>query len=121
MDDVKGFLQACFQCVKPNGSVILSTLNKTRKSYLIAIAGAEYVTGLVPVGTHDWNKFIPPERLQYGIENQLDGIKAQVVNKKGLVLRPNKDLSRLFADGCVTWTLSDTDLDVNYIIHCLKL
>lgn len=121
VDDVKGFLQACFRCVKPHGSVILSTLNKTRKSYLIAIAGAEYITGLVPVGTHDWHKFIPPQELQHMIEHELDDSNAQIISKKGLVLKPQSNLNRLFAEGCMKWSVSDTDLDVNYIVHCLKL
>ena len=121
VDDVRGFLQACFQCVKPNGSVILSTLNKTRKSYLVAIAGAEYITGLVPVGTHHWHKFIPPQELQHIIEHELPDINTQVITKKGLVLQPQRDLSRLFAEGCMQWKLSDHDLDVNYLVHCLKL
>ena len=49
--------------IKKNGLMFVSTLNKTLKSYVFAIIGAEYVLKWLPVGTHDWNKFIKPEEL----------------------------------------------------------
>ena len=49
--------------LKKNGLMFISTLNKTLKSYVFAIIGAEYVLKWLPVGTHDWNKFVKPEEL----------------------------------------------------------
>lgn len=50
VDDVPGFINSCFKCLKPNGSLFLSTLNRTPKAFLIAILGAEHLTRIVPVG-----------------------------------------------------------------------
>ncbi|MGC2629547.1 MAG: bifunctional 2-polyprenyl-6-hydroxyphenol methylase/3-demethylubiquinol 3-O-methyltransferase UbiG, partial [Rhodomicrobium sp.] len=58
--DVSSFLKTCRSLCKPGGLLILSTLNRTAKSYGLAIVAAERVLGLVPPGTHDWKKFIKP-------------------------------------------------------------
>lgn len=61
--DPKGFLSALSKLVRPGGLVIVSTLNRTAQSYALAILGAEYVMRLLPKGTHDWSKFITPDRM----------------------------------------------------------
>jgi len=61
---VPEFLTTCAGLVKPGGLLILATLNRTLKSYGLAIVGAEYVLRWVPAGTHDWNKFVKPEEME---------------------------------------------------------
>ena len=63
VDNQELFLQKCSEVVRPSGSVFLTTINKTQLSWLVAIVGAEYVAGLLPRGTHQWDKFISPERI----------------------------------------------------------
>ena len=61
--DPAAIIAACAQLVKPDGMVFFSTINRNPKSYAHAIVGAEYLLGLVPRGTHDWQKFITPAEL----------------------------------------------------------
>ena len=61
--DVAAFLRVIAKLVRPGGAVVLSTLNRTWKSYLLAIVAAEYVLGWLPRGTHDWQRFVTPEEL----------------------------------------------------------
>lgn len=61
--DPAGFVAELAQLLEPGGKLFLSTLNRTRRSWAVAIAGAEYALRLLPVGTHDWNKFLSPEEL----------------------------------------------------------
>ncbi|AXR08006.1 bifunctional 2-polyprenyl-6-hydroxyphenol methylase/3-demethylubiquinol 3-O-methyltransferase UbiG [Salinimonas sediminis] len=61
--DQPALIQDCARLVNPGGMLILATLNRTIKSYLVAIAGAEYIMGYLPKGTHDWKKFVTPEEL----------------------------------------------------------
>ena len=61
--DVERFLAACARLLKPGGVMVVGTLNRTVKSYALAIAGAEYVLGWLPKGTHDWRKFVTPAEL----------------------------------------------------------
>jgi 2-polyprenyl-6-hydroxyphenyl methylase/3-demethylubiquinone-9 3-methyltransferase len=61
--DVSGFLSVVAGLIKPGGVIVVSTLNRTWKSYALAIVAAEYVLGWVPRGTHDWNRFVTPEEL----------------------------------------------------------
>ncbi len=61
--DPASTVRACAQLVKPGGMVFFATLNRTVKSYLFAIIGAEYVLRLLPRGTHEWSKFITPQEL----------------------------------------------------------
>jgi 2-polyprenyl-6-hydroxyphenyl methylase/3-demethylubiquinone-9 3-methyltransferase len=61
--DPQSVIRACTTLVKAGGNVIFATLNRNPKSYLFAILGAEYLLGLLPPGTHDWRRFIPPEAL----------------------------------------------------------
>ena len=60
--DVKVFVSACASMVKPGGLMIAATLNRTLKSFALAIVGAEYVLRWLPRGTHQWDKFVTPQR-----------------------------------------------------------
>ena len=84
--------------------MFIATLNKTLKSYIFAIIGAEYILKWLPIGTHDWNKFIKPEEL----EKKLSSANFSTIDVKGLEFNP------LFNK----WKKSD-NLSVNYII-CSK-
>lgn len=61
--DPQSIIDACFKLLKPNGVLVLSTINRNPKSYLFAVIGAEYVLRLLPKGTHDYEKFITPAEL----------------------------------------------------------
>ena len=63
VEDVDLFLKACSKHLKKNGIMFIATLNQTLKSYLFAIVGAEYILNWLPIGTHDWEKFIKPAKL----------------------------------------------------------
>ena len=58
------FIQNCSELIKKNGIMFISTINKNLKSYLFAIVGAEYILRWLPIGTHDWNKFLTPQELE---------------------------------------------------------
>ena len=103
MADVELFLQSCGRMVKPGGLLFLSTLNRTAKAWMLAIAGAEYVLGWLPRGTHDWKKFLKPSEVVNGLRG--GGVEAQEI--VGVVYSP---LSR-------EWSLNSRDLDVNYMLH----
>lgn len=62
--DLDSFLAACCERIQPDGMMFLSTINRTWKSYLFAILGAEYVLKLLPKGTHHWHKFVPPQQIE---------------------------------------------------------
>ena len=104
--DVDLFLASCGRMVKPGGLLFLSTLNRTAKAWALAIAGAEYVLGWLPRGTHDWKKFLKPSEVVNGL--RLGGIEAQEI--VGVVYSP---LSR-------AWSLNRRDLDVNYMLYGTK-
>jgi 2-polyprenyl-6-hydroxyphenyl methylase/3-demethylubiquinone-9 3-methyltransferase len=101
--DVDLFLKSCGRLVKPDGLLFLSTLNRTAKAWVLAIAGAEYVLGWLPRGTHDWRKFLKPSEVVNGL--RAAGVTAQEV--VGVVYSP---LSR-------EWSLNRRDLDVNYMLY----
>ena len=105
--DVDLFLKSCGRMVKPGGLLFLSTLNRTAKAWMLAIAGAEYVLGWLPRGTHDWKKFLKPSEVVNGLRS--GGIEAQEI--VGVVYSP---LSR-------AWSLNKSDLDVNYMLYGTKL
>jgi 2-polyprenyl-6-hydroxyphenyl methylase/3-demethylubiquinone-9 3-methyltransferase len=65
--DINRFLATCGELVKPGGALILSTLNRTPKSFLFGIIGAEYILGWVPRGTHQWKRFVRPSELSAGL------------------------------------------------------
>ena len=104
--DADLFLRSCSRLVKPGGLLFLSTLNRTAKAWALAIAGAEYVLGWLPRGTHDWRKFLKPSE----VARSLRGSGLDVCEIVGVVYSP---LGR-------TWSLHGTDLDVNYILYATK-
>ena len=103
--DVPAFLASLADVAKPGGLVIVSTLNRTLRSYAAAILGAEYILRWLPVGTHDWRKFIPPDDLEHGLEKAGLG----VLDTRGMV----PDVLR------GGWRLS-SDTAVNYIVAAAK-
>ena len=61
--DPAAFIATIAQLIRPGGMLVVSTLNRTWKSYALAIVAAEYVLGWLPRGTHDWNRFVTPDEL----------------------------------------------------------
>jgi 2-polyprenyl-6-hydroxyphenyl methylase/3-demethylubiquinone-9 3-methyltransferase len=100
------FLNACAALLMPGGLMICSTINRNPKSYMVAIIGAERVMRWLPVGTHDWRKFITPDELS-GITEKA-GLTQ--LNKKGFAFNPL--LWR--------WSISQRDLSVNYVTASIK-
>lgn len=98
--DVPGFLGTCTKLVAPNGALILSTLNRTWKAYTFAIIGAEYILRMLPIGTHDWNKFLSPAELA----TFLRPLDFSFADLKGMSYGPLTGKWRLTGD-----------LDVNYL------
>jgi 2-polyprenyl-6-hydroxyphenyl methylase/3-demethylubiquinone-9 3-methyltransferase len=99
--DVNAFVATCAAMVKPGGLMIAATLNRTLKSFALAIVGAEYVLRWLPRGTHQWDKFVTPNELELAFERA--GL--QVTGERGVIYNP-------FAD---RWQLS-SDTDVNYML-----
>ena len=63
VEDIDFFLNSCSKLLKKNGIMFVATLNKTLKSYIFAIVGAEYILRWLPIGTHEWEKFVTPDEL----------------------------------------------------------
>ena len=99
------YLKSCFDLLKPKGIMFTATLNRTLTSYIKAIVGAEYVLRWLPIGTHDWNKFITPEEL----EKKLTDLDFSIVNLTGLSFN-------LFSQ---EWKKTK-NLSVNYILVAQK-
>ncbi len=106
VEDVNLYLNSCSKLLKKNGIMFTATLNRTLTSYIKAILGAEYILRWLPIGTHDWNKFIKPEEL----ENLLHKQDFKTVDVKGLSFNPF----------IKKWKKSN-DLSVNYIICSSKI
>jgi len=103
--DVRAFLAACGRLLKPGGAFIGATINRTPRSYALAIVGAEYVMRWLPRGTHDWNRFMRPSEFVLGLRRA--GLTT--TRTEGLRYRPlNGD-----------WTPTD-DLSVNYMLMAVK-
>jgi 2-polyprenyl-6-hydroxyphenyl methylase / 3-demethylubiquinone-9 3-methyltransferase len=104
--DPSSVVRACAKMVKPGGHVFFSTINRNPKAFLFAIIGAEYVLRLLPRGTHEYAKFIRPSELaNWSRESNL-----QVNQMTGLLFNPLTKQYRL----------SDSDMDVNYMISTQK-
>ena len=105
VDNVDHFLKSCSNLLKKNGMMFVATLNKTLKSYIFAIIGAEYIMRWLPIGTHSWEKFIKPDDLikvlkNYNLElDELVGMKFNLIKDE--------------------WSIS-TDKSVNYIGKFIK-
>jgi len=103
--DVGLFLERCAEMVEPGGLMIVATINRTLKSFALAIVGAEYVLRWLPRGTHQWDKFITPNELEIALEQA--GLR--VTAEQGVIYN-------LIAD---RWQLSG-DTDVNYMLAAEK-
>ncbi len=105
VEDIEFFLKSCSRLLKKNGLMFVATINKTLKSYFFAIVGAEYILKWLPIGTHDWEKFVKPEDLKNILEknnckfSKLDGMKFNVIKDE--------------------WKIS-SDCSVNYIAKFIK-
>ena len=105
VEDLDFFIKKTSELLKKNGLMFVATLNKTLKSYLFAIVGAEYVLRWLPIGTHEWEKFVKPEEL------------------KSILIKNNLNLKKI--DGMNFNILKDEwnvskDLSVNYIAEFKK-
>jgi len=103
--DVGLFVELAGSMVKPGGLMFVATLNRTMKSFALAIVGAEYILRWLPRGTHQWDKFVTPNELEIAIEQS----GMQLTDETGVIYN-------LFADH---WQLS-TDTDVNYMVAAEK-
>ena len=99
------FLKTCATLVRPGGMMLLSTINRTLKAYILTIIGAEYLLRWLPVGTHQWERFITPQELGRYLAEA--GLRAPFF--EGLVYHPLSD----------AWALS-SDTDVNYFAAAAK-
>jgi 2-polyprenyl-6-hydroxyphenyl methylase / 3-demethylubiquinone-9 3-methyltransferase len=99
--DVGLFLEHCAALLKPSGMMVVSTLNRTMKSFALAIVGAEYVLRWLPRGTHQWSKFVTPAELAQHLHKS----RLEIAEQTGVVYTP-------FAD---RWSLA-SDMDVNYMV-----
>ena len=104
--DPQDYLTACGQLLNPGGLMVCSTLNRSAKSYLLAIVGAEHVMRWLPKGTHEWSKFITPDELFA----MLSAAGLKPVDRKGFVFNPLT----------WSWTISDRDMSVNYVTASVK-
>lgn len=104
--DVRAFLAASGGLLRTGGIMITATLNRTLKSYALAIVGAEYVLHWLPVGTHDWKRFVRPSELAAGM--RAAGLSVQ--DFTGVVYNPLSG----------KWSLDPRDIDVNYIAVAVK-
>ena len=104
--DLRAFVAAAAALAKPGGLMLLSTLNRTLKSFALAIVGAEYVLGWVEKGTHRWEQFVTPEELAAALE----AADCRETARRGVVYDlPRRD-----------WRLS-SDVSVNYFMAARKL
>jgi len=105
VEDINFFLKSCSNLLKKNGIMFVATLNKTLKSYVFAIVGAEYILRWLPIGTHEWEKFIKPDELTSVLKknnlelDQIDGMKFNLLMDK--------------------WNISK-DKSINYIAKFIK-
>ena len=106
VEDINFFIKSCSKLLKKNGLMFVATLNKTLKSYVFAIIGAEYVLRWLPIGTHDWEKFVKPEDLK------------NILSKNNLKIEKLDGMNfDIFKD---EWNISK-DTSINYIAKSLKV
>jgi 2-polyprenyl-6-hydroxyphenyl methylase/3-demethylubiquinone-9 3-methyltransferase len=103
--DMEGFMEACCKLLKPGGIMFVATLNRTAKSFAMAIVGAEYVLRWLPKGTHNWKKFLKPSEVARAVRNY--GLTVE--DLAGASYNPFED----------RWHLSK-DLSVNYLLCATK-
>ena len=106
VDDINFFINSSSKLLKKNGLMFVATLNKTLKSYMFAIIGAEYVLRWLPIGTHDWEKFVKPADLKNILHKnnlkleKLDGMNFNIIKDE--------------------WSIS-SDTSINYITKSIKI
>ncbi|MDC0428490.1 bifunctional 2-polyprenyl-6-hydroxyphenol methylase/3-demethylubiquinol 3-O-methyltransferase UbiG [Candidatus Pelagibacter sp.] len=106
VEDINFFINSCSKLLKKDGLMFIATLNKTLKSYMFAIIGAEYVLRWLPIGTHDWEKFVRPEDLK------------KILSKNNLKLEKLDGMNfNIIKD---EWSIS-SDTSINYIVKSIKL
>ena len=106
VEDINFFINSCSKLLKKNGLMFVATLNKTLKSYMFAIIGAEYVLRWLPIGTHDWEKFVRPEDLK------------KILSKNNLKLEKLDGMNfNIIKD---EWSVS-SDTSINYIVKSIKI
>jgi 2-polyprenyl-6-hydroxyphenyl methylase / 3-demethylubiquinone-9 3-methyltransferase len=103
--DVPAFLKLVAPLVKPGGVMVLSTLNRTLKAYALAIIGAEFILRWLPLGTHNWDRFVRPDELKAALERA--GLT--LTDTTGMVYNPLAD----------EWSLA-RDTDVNYFATAIR-
>jgi len=106
VQDINFFINKSSKLLKKNGIMFVATLNKTLKSYAFAIIGAEYILKWLPIGTHDWSKFVTPNDL------------IDISKNNSLVLKKLEGMKFNLLDN--TWKLSN-DTSINYILKLLKV
>lgn len=102
--DPASLLRAASSLLKPDGILFVSTINRTLKSYGLAIVAAEYLTGKVPVGTHDWTQFRSPEEVERMVGGA-SGTPLKPIVCSGMVVNPLT----------MQWSLDVSDVDANWI------
>ena len=105
VEDINFFIKESSKLLKKNGLMFVATLNKTLKSYAFAIIGAEYILKWLPIGTHDWEKFVKPNDL------------IEISKKHNLILKKLDGMKFNILDN--SWQVSD-DISVNYITKLIK-
>jgi 2-polyprenyl-6-hydroxyphenyl methylase/3-demethylubiquinone-9 3-methyltransferase len=106
VSDVALFMRRCAEMVRPDGMMIATTINRTLKSFTLAIVGAEYVLRWLPRGSHQWSKFVTPDELEAAMQQA--GLR--IVDERGVVYNLLQD----------SWRLSD-DMDVNYMMTAERI
>ena len=105
VEDINFFLKSCSKLLKKDGIMFVATLNRTLKSYIFGIVGAEYVLRWLPIGTHEWEKFLKPRELISILKknnlnvDRVDGMKFNILTNE--------------------WSVS-LDKSVNYIAKFIK-
>jgi len=105
VEDINFFIKESSKLLRKNGIMFVATLNKTLKSYAFAIIGAEYVLKWLPIGTHDWGKFVKPNDL------------IDISKKNNLILKKLDGMKFNILDN--SWKVSD-DTSINYISKFVK-
>ena len=100
--DLAKFMESCAKATKPGGLVLMSTLNRTLRSFGLAILGAEYLLRWLPRGTHDWEKFVTPQEL----EDEIEAAGLVPLGARGMVFDPLRWQWRLSRDTAVNYVMS---------------
>jgi 2-polyprenyl-6-hydroxyphenyl methylase/3-demethylubiquinone-9 3-methyltransferase len=103
--DPRAFVATCASLLKPGGLIFIATINRTLKSFGLAIIGAEYVLGWLPRGTHQWEKFITPDELALWLEASA----LKQLDRTGVTYNPFSG----------EWRRA-RDMDVNYMLVAQK-